>query len=95
LADTIKPARDAAIHRLARDLRINRDEAERWCVAWEQFARRRGGVGSQYFWDAGRGWIDAQRAMGKVLASAKRLPDHAVEKPRAAVAAVRRVDQAS
>jgi len=95
LADTIEPARDAAIEGLARDLKINRDEAERWCVAWEQFARRRGGVGSRYFWDAGRGWIDAQRAMGKVLASAKRQPDQVVKKSRAAVAAVRRVDQAS
>ena len=67
LTDTMDRVRDAAIRSLARDLRIDPSEAERWCAAWEQFARRHGGARSAYFWDAGRGWIDAQRAMGIVV----------------------------
>jgi hypothetical protein len=60
MADKIEKARSAAIRNLARDLRMPPREAERWCVAWEQFARRYGGARSLHFWDAGRGWIDAQ-----------------------------------
>ena len=60
MADNIEQARSAAIRRLARDLRMAPSEAERWCVAWELFARRYGGAESPHFWDAGRGWIDAQ-----------------------------------
>ena len=38
------------------------DAAERWCAAWEHEAARQGvRRSSPYFWDAGRGWIDAQR----------------------------------
>jgi hypothetical protein len=80
MGDTIKQARDAAIASLARDLGIDRDAAERWCAAWEQFARRQGGARSQYFWDAGRGWIDAQRTMG--AASSERLPIRLVKKSK-------------
>ena len=42
MADKIEQARSAAIRRLARDLRVAPSEAERWCVAWELFARRYG-----------------------------------------------------
>jgi hypothetical protein len=93
LSDTIDQARDAAIRSLARDLRIEPDDAERWCAAWEQFARRYGGARSPYFWDAARGWIDAQRAMGTVLSSARRLPARMSSRSR--VATARRVDRAS
>ena len=55
LVDKIEQARAAAIRSLARDLRIDPSEAERWCVAWELFARRQGAARSVYFWDAGRG----------------------------------------
>lgn len=38
------------------------ETAERWCAAWEAEAERQGvRRTSPYFWDAGRGWIDAQR----------------------------------
>jgi hypothetical protein len=95
LADTIKLARDAAICSLARDLRIDRDEAERWCAAWQQYARRQGVARSLYFWDAGRGWIDAQRDMGVVVSAAEPPPAGVVKRSSASVAAVRRVDRAS
>ena len=95
VANTIKEARDAAIRSLARDLTIDLDEAARWCAAWEQFARRQGGARSRYFWDAGRGWIDAQRAMGMVLAPADSPPARAGSRSSASIAEVRRVDQAS
>jgi len=37
-----------------------------WCAAWEaEAARQHIGPDSRYFWDAGRGWIDAQRAIRK------------------------------
>jgi hypothetical protein len=93
MAGTMKQARDAAVESLARDLGITGEEAEGWCDAWEHFAGRRGGAESLYFWDAARGWIDAQRAMGRVLASAKRPPVET--KSTAAVPAVRRIDRAS
>jgi hypothetical protein len=95
LTDTIKLARDAAICSLARDLGIDRDEAERWCAAWQQYARRQGVHRSHYFWDAGRGWIDAQRAMGMVVSSAEPPSAQVAKSSRASVAAVRRVDRAS
>jgi len=41
------------------------DQAERWCAIWEAEAVRQGVVRGPYYWDAGRGWIDAQRAFGK------------------------------
>jgi hypothetical protein len=38
-------------------------EAEAWCSAWEaEAARQNLSSGSRFFWDAGRGWIDAQRS---------------------------------
>ena len=37
-----------------------------WCAAWETEAERQNiRRDSKYFWDAGRGWIDAQRAFRK------------------------------
>ena len=37
-----------------------------WCAAGEAEAERQKiRPDSQYFWDAGRGWIDAQRAIRK------------------------------
>jgi hypothetical protein len=42
---------------------LSDDEAEAWCVAWEAEAGRHHlGHDTRFFWDAGRGWIDAQRA---------------------------------
>ena len=41
-----------------------------WCAAWEAEAeRQRIRPDSKYFWDAGRGWIDAQWAFQKGRAS--------------------------
>jgi hypothetical protein len=45
-------------------------------------ARRQGGARSPYFWDAGRGWIDAQRAMGRLASSTERLPVRLVKRSR-------------
>ena len=45
------------------------DQAERWCATWEAEAARQGVARGLYYWDAGRGWIDAQRAFRKSLAS--------------------------
>jgi hypothetical protein len=37
-------------------------EAEGWCDAWERYAAAEGVLSSRdFFWDAGKGWIDAQR----------------------------------
>ena len=95
LVDKIEQARAAAIRSLARDLRIDPSEAERWCVAWELFARRQGAARSVYFWDAGRGWIDAQRAMGRVVLSAAPPPARVVRSSQTSVATARRADRAS
>jgi hypothetical protein len=44
---------------------LSAGEAERWCLAWETEARRQVlKRDSIHFWDAGRGWIDAQRSFG-------------------------------
>jgi hypothetical protein len=51
-----------AVKNIARELRIELVEAETWCERWEQFAERRGMPRDDYFWDSGRGWIDAQRS---------------------------------
>jgi len=61
--NTIGMTREAAILGLARDLGVELEMAERWCDAWERFAKRHGVPRSAYFWDAARGWIDAQRSM--------------------------------
>ncbi len=38
----------------------------KWCAAWEAEAERQNiRPESKYFWDAGRGWIDAQLALRK------------------------------
>ena len=71
MADATDKARNAAISRLARDLPIDREEAELWCDAWERFAQRNGVARSRYFWDSARGWIDAQRSLAKVVRSAE------------------------
>lgn len=62
------PPRATSRNAVVRDLMaegLSPDEAERWCLTWETEARRqvlkRDGI---YFWDAGRGWIDAQRSFG-------------------------------
>jgi hypothetical protein len=44
------------------DAGLDREEAEHWCNLWEREAARHGLVGGPYYWDAGRGWIDAQLA---------------------------------
>lgn len=88
-------ARDAAIRCLARDLTIDLQEAERWRAAWERFARRQGGARSRYFWDAARGWIDAQRAIDMVVASADGRSVRTLKASGASLAEVRRIDRAS
>jgi len=90
MADNIERARNTAVRSIARDLAIDREEAERWCDAWERFAQRQGVPRSAYFWDSARGWIDAQRSLGKAVPSAVRPPPSALEPP---VATTRRVDQ--
>jgi hypothetical protein len=42
---------------------VSPDQAERWCATWEAEAARQGVIRNLYYWDAGRGWIDAQRAL--------------------------------
>ena len=43
---------------------LSAKESAFWCAAWEDEAERQGlRADSAYFWDAGRGWIDAQRQM--------------------------------
>jgi hypothetical protein len=40
--------------------------AEAWCAAWEAEAARHGLPShSRFFWNAGRGWIDAQRSFAR------------------------------
>jgi hypothetical protein len=65
--NTIEGTRNAAIRRLARDLKVDLQKAERWCDAWERFAERHGVAWNPYFWDSARGWIDAQRSMERSL----------------------------
>jgi hypothetical protein len=95
VASTAKQARHAAVRSIARELAIDIVEAERWCAAWQEFAKRNGGAQSAYFWDAGRGWIDAQRAMGRAVASFERPRVRIVNLPRAATVAARDVERAS
>lgn len=41
--------------------RLTSEEAFEWCDRWEAHAAKSGlNTGSTYFWDSGRGWIDAQ-----------------------------------
>jgi len=47
---------------------LSAEEAGSWCDTWEAEANRHELRGdSQDFWDAGRGWIDAQRSFRKGL----------------------------
>jgi hypothetical protein len=40
--------------------------AEAWCAAWEAEAARHGLPNDgRFFWNAGRGWIDAQRSFAR------------------------------
>lgn len=55
-----------AVKRELVDDGVTPETAERWCAAWEAEAERQGvRRTSLYFWDAGRGWIDAQRTFAK------------------------------
>jgi hypothetical protein len=54
--------RNAAAKRLARDVRIDLEEAQRWCDAWDRFAKRQHIARGPYYWHSARGWIDAQRS---------------------------------
>jgi hypothetical protein len=48
---------------------LSAEESAYWCATWEAEAGRQNIPEDRpYFWDAGRGWIDAQRAIGKVRA---------------------------
>jgi hypothetical protein len=58
--------KDEASMSIARDLAIDLEEAQRWCDAWERFAKRAGvNPRRPYYWDAARGWIDAQRSFAQ------------------------------
>jgi hypothetical protein len=63
----------SAIKNIARELDIGLPEAETWCERWERFAERRGVPRDDYFWDSGRGWIDAQRSFNKGDGAPRRL----------------------
>lgn len=58
-------ARRAGCREALVDGGVSPDQAERWCAIWEAEAARQGVVRGPYYWDAGRGWIDAQLAFGK------------------------------
>jgi hypothetical protein len=48
---------------------LSETQAEAWCSAWEaEAARQNLSSDSRFFWDAGRGWIDAQRSASPVSA---------------------------
>ena len=48
---------------------VSAAQAERWCATWEAEAVRQGVIRGPYYWDAGRGWIDAQRTSWNSLSS--------------------------
>ena len=62
MRDQTTQAHLAAAKSIASDLHIDLAEAQRWCDAWDRFAKRHQVARGQYFWDSGRGWIDAQRS---------------------------------
>jgi hypothetical protein len=64
--------RHSPVRTIARDLRIDLEEAQRWCEAWERFAKRQGVVRGPYYWDSARGWIDAQRSFERADRSSPR-----------------------
>jgi hypothetical protein len=48
---------------------LTAEESAYWCATWEGEAGRQNIPEDRpYFWHAGRGWIDAQRAIRKVRA---------------------------
>jgi hypothetical protein len=52
-----------AAHRDLIGTGLSETVAEAWCAAWEAEAARHGlPSNGRYFWNAGRGWIDAQRS---------------------------------
>ena len=57
---------------------LSAEQGAYWCAAWEAEAERQGlSPKSAYFWDAGFGWIDAQRSFRiKQVASTVRGKDH-------------------
>lgn len=65
--DGIYRARRAGCLEALVDAGVSPGEAERWCATWEAEAARQGVVRGPYYWDAGRGWIDAQLAFRNSL----------------------------
>lgn len=64
--ERLHQARRVAIRNTLVSTGMDVDLSERWCNAWEAEAMRHGLLrDSAYFWDAGRGWIDAQRRPGR------------------------------
>jgi hypothetical protein len=64
--DRIDLARRATIRqRLIEGRGLDAEVAERWCDAWEAEATLRGLTRDGDYWDAGKGWIDAQCAARK------------------------------
>lgn len=56
-------ARAAALRELTTN-GLSAEDSECWCAAWEDEAERQHvQPDSPFFWDAGRGWIDANRSM--------------------------------
>lgn len=94
MADAIEDARSAAIRSIARDLRVDGEEAQRWGDAWERFAVRHSVVPGSYFWDSARGWIDAQRSFKEAHLASERPPAPISRAPHEPpVAAARKADQ--
>src|SRR5512140_1355062 len=61
-------ARLAARHDLVAS-GLHPEDAAIWCAAWEAEAERQGlRPDGLYFWDAARGWIDAQRSFDELPA---------------------------
>jgi hypothetical protein len=49
---------------------MSAETSAQWCAAWEAEAKRQNlRPDSKHFWDAGRGWIDAQRTFRRMRAS--------------------------
>jgi hypothetical protein len=65
--DGIFQARRADCRDALVDGGVSPGEAERWCAIWEAEAARQGVVRGPYYWDAGRGWIDAQLVLRNSL----------------------------
>jgi hypothetical protein len=72
--DAIFEARRAACRDALVECGMPPGEAERWCATWEAEAARQGVVRGPYYWDAGRGWIDAQLAFRNGLRVVSMVP---------------------